>query len=65
MFGGDNTETTQRMVERMVEEMPLRSLILFSNGAFSPAMVDSLLQMMNGQLAKGLVGLVKTFFKKK
>jgi beta-glucosidase len=58
-------EATSRMMMQLVEEMPLRSIVMLSNGQFSPAMVESLLQMMNGKFFPGLFKLIGVVTKKK
>ncbi len=64
VLGSGGDETTNLMVERVIDEMPLRNLVLFSGGQFSFEMVDGLLAMMNGRLISGVIALVKASRKK-
>ena len=52
MEGAD--EVTQVMAERMLDEMPLRTLALFSGGRLSFEVLDGLLLIMNGRFFRGL-----------
>jgi beta-glucosidase len=46
-FGGLENETMRVMVEKMVEELPLRGLVMFGRGQFTFEMADGLLAQMN------------------
>ena len=49
MFGGGAVDgTTKKLVESMIDGMPLRSLIMMSNGAFDKKKLNGLLRLMNG-----------------
>ena len=60
MIGKDADERMVRMMEAIVREMPLRSMIMMSGGAVSGRQIDALLTMMNGKFFKGLMELLKT-----
>jgi len=53
MFG-EADETTQLMVNSMVNEMPLRSLALLGGDDFSESKLNGLILMLNGRFFKGL-----------
>lgn len=57
--GTDTDETTIRMMEAIVRDMPVRSMVLMGGGALNFKMADGLLLMMNGHFFKGLVKLIK------
>jgi beta-glucosidase len=65
MMGGEVGEGMRRMALRMVRDMPLRSLVMMSNGSFSRASAVSLLQIMNRQRMRGMLGLIKAMRKRK
>jgi beta-glucosidase len=65
MMGGEIGEGMRRMALRMVRDMPLRSLVMMSNGSFSRASAVSLLQIMNRQRMRGMLGLIKAMRKRK
>lgn len=48
-LGADSDPTLARMSEEMTESMPLRLLVLFSEGRFSFGMADLLLAALNGR----------------
>ena len=52
-MGGSDT-ATQRMVERMAADTPLRSLVLFSGGRISFALANAFLAVLNGHYLKAL-----------
>ena len=56
---GGNESTTAEMMSHMLNEMPLRSLMLMGGGALSPRMLNALLDMMNGKVLKGLTRLIR------
>jgi beta-glucosidase len=62
MFGAD--ETAKKMAEKLVGDLPLRNLIMMSNGQFTYGMVDGLLLLMNGKLILGAARLVIALIKK-
>jgi len=47
------------MMARMVEEMPLRTLVMMSGGQVSAEMVNGLLLLMNGKVVQGTIALVR------
>jgi hypothetical protein len=53
------------MVENMLKEMPLRSMLMMSNGALKRATLESLLLMINGSNFKGFLALLKSLTVKK
>jgi beta-glucosidase len=63
MFGED--ETMRIMAVKMVGDLPLRNMVMMSNGQFSQSMVDAILMMVNGKFFTGLYALVKEMLSKK
>ena len=59
-MAGENL-SNQRMMDAMVDAMPLRTLNMMSGGAMSKATANGLVQMANGHLLKG----IKTLLTKK
>ena len=59
MGGEDMDETTARMMQRMVSDMPLAKLVMLSNDTMNPGMVDAMVLIANGKLLRGLVALNK------
>ena len=59
MMGSDN-EKQVRMMEAIVNDMPVRSMVLMGGGRFNFGMADGLIDMVNGKLFKGLVKFVKS-----
>jgi beta-glucosidase len=55
--GADTPNT--RLIEAMIEEMPLRALLISSQGPFTRDNLDALLDMINGKYFKGVRGLIK------
>lgn len=55
----DANESTVRMMKSVVNDMPVRSMVLMGGGQFNFKMADGLLQMMNGQFIRGLVKVIK------
>ncbi len=49
MVAGDGDEKMERMVAAMLAEMPLRNLVVFSAGKFSPEGLQLCIQLMNGR----------------
>jgi len=47
------------MVEKMLKEMPLRSLLMMSSGELKRGTLDALLMMINGKGYKGFFALLK------
>ena len=57
MGGEEMDETTARMIQRMIGDMPLAKLVMLSDGAMNPGMVDAMVLIANGKLIRGLVSL--------
>ena len=55
-FGGasEGMEEFSRMIDAMLEDMPLRQLAMLSGGAMTPTVLDGLVEMMNGHYLRGL-----------
>lgn len=51
---GDGMEEFGRIIDAMLEDMPLRQLAMLSGGAMPPAVLDGLVEMMNGHYLRGL-----------
>lgn len=56
---GQNSDHIQNIMESMMFDVPLRSLSLYSQGALSPAMLDGIIDMLNGRFFYGLRAFVK------
>jgi beta-glucosidase len=48
-FSGENSKDLRLMMERMLLEMPLRSLGMFSGGKVTPYMINALVDVLNGK----------------
>lgn len=55
MIGKDADIRMVRMMEAIIKEMPLRSMIMMSGGKISEKQIDALIAMMNGKFFKGFV----------
>jgi beta-glucosidase len=64
MFGATDNEANKRMVTKMLDDLPLRNLMIFSGGKLSEKLVNALLLMMNGKLIQGSIKLVGAMVKK-
>ena len=53
-------ETTARMMQRMISDMPLAKLVMLSDGAMNSGMVEAMVLIANGKLLRGLVMMSKT-----
>ena len=56
-FGGTNSEGMEefaKIIDAMLEDMPIRQLAMMSGGAMMPAVVAGLVEMMNGHYLRGL-----------
>ena len=56
-FGGENSEGMEeftKIIDAMLEDMPIRQLAMMSGGAMTPAVVAGLVEMMNGHYLRGL-----------
>jgi len=56
---GDQNEDITAMAEAMMMDMPLRSLVMLSQGAFTLDQLESLVAMLNGNILKGMGGFLK------
>jgi beta-glucosidase len=59
MLDQEPNETMVKMMEKSVEEMPFRSLVVFSGGKLSVNRAQGLVDMMNAKVLRGLVKLIK------
>lgn len=48
---GENEFT--KIIDAMLEDMPIRQLVMMSNGAMTPAVMEGLVDMMNGHYIRG------------
>ncbi len=58
MIPGGTDEKTERIVAAMLREMPLRNLVVFSGGRFSPQALRLCIHLMNRSYLKALQALV-------
>lgn len=65
MINTGGNETMSRMIDKIIGDMPLRNVIVMSNGQFSYPLVDALLLMMNGRPFPGLFKLLGVLIKKR
>lgn len=54
MGGEEGMEEFSKIIDAMLEDMPLRQLAMLSGGAMTPALMDGLVEMMNGHFFRGL-----------
>lgn len=47
-------EEFSKIADAMLEDMPLRQLVMMSGGVMTPAVMDGLVEMMNGHFFRGL-----------
>ncbi|HYO18292.1 MAG TPA: hypothetical protein VES02_06465, partial [Dermatophilaceae bacterium] len=52
---------TVRMIERTVVEMPLRAMVLFSQGKIGFSVIDAVIDTLNGRPDKPVLGGAKAF----
>lgn len=52
-------EAIIKMVKNMVDEMPFRSVVTFSNGAISKNRAQGLIDLMNKRIIKGIIRIIK------
>jgi beta-glucosidase len=64
MLGAENNEANRRMMEKMLDDMPLRNLMMFSGGRLSNNLVNALLLMMNRKYIPGVFKLASVLIKK-
>ena len=48
---GENEFT--KIIDAMLEDMPICQLVMMSNGAMTPAVMEGLVDMMNGHYIRG------------
>ncbi len=58
-FVSQNSEDIKNMMKASLQDMPLRSLSLFSGGAFTPPQLYGLVDMLNGRFFKGAFEMIK------
>jgi len=59
MVAGQEDAPTGLMLMAMLHEMPLRSMLMLNDGPFTRAMLEALLEMINGKTLKGFLALLK------
>jgi beta-glucosidase len=64
MIEGQEDTPTALMMNAMMKEMPLRSMLMFGDGSISRGMLDGLLLMINGKFFKGLGAVIKGMLNK-
>jgi beta-glucosidase len=65
MIEGQEGTPTAYLMQAMVREMPLRSMLMMGEGPFNREMLIALLTMINGQFFKGLFSFIKAAIQKK
>ncbi|MCF7924820.1 MAG: glycoside hydrolase family 3 C-terminal domain-containing protein [Candidatus Izimaplasma sp.] len=58
MIDNETNETTKKMIEKTVEQMPFRSLVIFSEGRLSLKRANGMLDLMNKHFIKGLYKVI-------
>jgi hypothetical protein len=56
-FTAGDESPTSIMFRTIADEMPLRTLLMFTGGKMSLARLEALLLMMNGKWLRGLIAL--------
>ncbi|MDD7161958.1 MAG: hypothetical protein SPF69_10095 [Candidatus Ornithospirochaeta sp.] len=51
---GDNGDEFTKIIDAMLEDMPLRQLAMLSGDAVIPNVMEGLVEMMNGHYIRGL-----------
>ena len=51
---GDNGDEFTKIIDAMLEDMPLRQLAMLSGDAMTPNVMEGLVEMMNGHYIRGL-----------
>lgn len=64
MIDGQDGTPTAYLMQAMVREMPLRSMMMMGEGPFNRQMLEALLIMINGHFFKGLFAFVGAAFRK-
>ncbi|NSW53237.1 MAG: glycoside hydrolase family 3 C-terminal domain-containing protein [Anaerolineae bacterium] len=54
LSGEGTDETTALMIERMLADMPIGKMLMFSNGAMSEEMIEGMVLLANGKVLRGL-----------
>ncbi|MGW8225673.1 MAG: beta-glucosidase [Anaerolineales bacterium] len=65
MIAGQEDTPTAYLLESMVQEMPLRSIVMMSGGVITRDVADELLRMINGHFFSGFFSLIKAIFFRK
>ena len=60
VIGDDINSPNAQMVQAMLKDAPLRTIIMFGGAAFNQGMGEGLLKMINGQFLKGLILLLRS-----
>jgi beta-glucosidase len=64
MIEGQEGTPTAYLMQAMVREMPLRSMLMMGEGPFNREMLNALLTMINGHFFKGLFSFIKAAIQK-
>ncbi len=64
-FHGQEGTPTALLMEAMTRELPLRSMLMVSDGPLTREMLDALLIMINGKLFKGIFLLIKAIVQRR
>ena len=64
MIAGQEGTPTAFLMEAMVREMPLRTMLMMGDGPLNREMLNSLLTMINGHYFKGLFSFIKAAIQK-
>ncbi|MBK5109156.1 MAG: glycoside hydrolase family 3 C-terminal domain-containing protein, partial [Anaerolineales bacterium] len=64
MIEGQEGTPTAYLMQAMVVEMPLRSMLMMGEGPFNREMLDALVVIINGHFFKGLFSFVKAILRK-
>lgn len=64
MIEGQEGTPTAYLMQAMVQEMPLRSIMMMGNGPFNREMLNALLDMVNGHFFKGLFSFIGAAIRK-
>ncbi|QWC00197.1 glycoside hydrolase family 3 C-terminal domain-containing protein [Mycoplasmatota bacterium] len=58
MIESEDNDTTKKMIEKSIKEMPFRSLVVFSGGDLSIRRAQGMLDLMNKRFIRGLIKLI-------
>ena len=64
MIEGQEDTPTAYLMQAMVREMPLRSMLMMGEGPFNREMLDALVVIINGHFFKGLFSFVRAALRK-